>query len=161
MQDGNVCLADWCEVLHCDHFAGKPGTRHFFHHHTAPCRPKAKTKLKQQCQARHLHMSLCCSNFLVKRHSWLSAVTCAHAQDLAERCFPPGVGKEATLMYGKQGSTVAIIMHVLQGITRWMHSSAISLKLSCCTASTDRCMYRWLQCQLHVLTILTRLRELV
>ncbi|KAL3158858.1 hypothetical protein ABBQ32_011577 [Trebouxia sp. C0010 RCD-2024] len=66
---GNVCLADWCEVLHCDYFAGKPETHHFFHHHTAPCRPKAKMKLKQQCQ------------------------------DLAQRCFPPDVSKEGTLMY--------------------------------------------------------------
>ena len=52
LQNADTCLADWCEVLHCDHFAGKPGTHHFFHHHTAVCRPKAKAKLKQQCQAR-------------------------------------------------------------------------------------------------------------
>lgn len=116
MQGGNVCLADWCEVLHCDYFAGKPETHHFFHHHTAPCRPKAKMKLKQQCQARHLHMFWCCSNFLVRTYSWLSEVTCAHAQDLAQRCFPPDVSKEGTLMYGKQGNTVAIIIRMLQGI---------------------------------------------
>ena len=109
MQDGNVCLADWCEVLHCDHFAGKPGTRHFFHHHTAACRPKAKNKLKQQCQARHA-----CNLSCTVPNAYFST-TCES-------------NTEASL------SNNTILLFVASGICRciWMEACSSLNTITCC-----------------------------
>lgn len=67
--DAHVCLAELCDVLHCDHFAkGSGGGFHYFQHHSAPCKPKTKGQLKHHCQ------------------------------DIADTCFL-GEDNRATLMY--------------------------------------------------------------
>ncbi|KAA6425473.1 MAG: hypothetical protein FRX49_04371 [Trebouxia sp. A1-2] len=66
----DVCLADLCEMLHCDHFVQGHGSNFkSFQQRTAPCRPKLKGQLKHHCQ------------------------------DIADACFPIANGKEAALMH--------------------------------------------------------------
>lgn len=66
----DVCLADLCEVLHCDHFVqGHGSSFKSFQQRTAPCRPKLKGQLKHNCQ------------------------------DIADVCFPIANSNEAALMH--------------------------------------------------------------
>jgi len=53
LQSADVCLADLCEMLHCDHFVqGHGSSFKSFQQRTAPCRPKLKGQLKHHCQVR-------------------------------------------------------------------------------------------------------------
>lgn len=47
----DVCLADYCDVMHCNHFA-KQNSERFQPslYNTSPCRPRWQAQLKHQCQ---------------------------------------------------------------------------------------------------------------
>ncbi|DBB01792.1 TPA: hypothetical protein ACH3X1_000408 [Trebouxia sp. C0004] len=48
----DVCLADLCDMLHCDHFVqGHGSSFKSFQQRTAPCRPKLKGQLQHHCQS--------------------------------------------------------------------------------------------------------------
>ena len=51
LQSADVCLADLCDMLHCDHFVhGHGSSFKSFQQRTAPCRLKLKGQLKHHCQ---------------------------------------------------------------------------------------------------------------
>lgn len=72
-QGADVCLSDFCELLHCEAVARQLGRRHQAHgmHNThAPCRPSKMAILKEDCR------------------------------QMAQRCFPAFSGPAAVALHG-------------------------------------------------------------
>ena len=74
LQSADVCLADLCELLHCDHFVqGHGSSFKSFQQRTAPCRPKLKGQLKHHCQ-----VSVCASCLLHILNAIKMLLNCCH-----------------------------------------------------------------------------------